>query len=114
VENRRFYASSKVRSTYRELRKRRVPLLQHTIHTHKVRKAAQFSGEANRLLAVTRVSGQTLSSAAERSAVAAAVAIGGTALGARPEVEEAAAERKESGRGKRSLEKEGAEEGKRV
>ena len=44
----------------------------------------------------------------------AAVAIGGTALGARPEVEEAEAEaeaeRKEAGRGKRSLEVEGPEE----
>lgn len=59
------------------------------------------------MLATTRVRGQTLSGA-ERSAVAAAAAIGGTALGARPEVEEA--ERKEAGRGKRSLEVEGPEE----
>lgn len=59
------------------------------------------------MLATTRVRGQTLSGA-ERSAVAAAAAIGGTALGARPEVEEA--ERKEAGRGKRSLEVEGADE----
>lgn len=63
------------------------------------------------MLATTRVRGQTLSGA-ERSAVAAAAAIGGTALGARPEVEEAEAEaeRKEAGRGKRSLEVEGADE----
>ena len=68
------------------------------------------SGEARKLLARTRGRDQTLSGA-ERSAVA-AVAIGGTALGARPEVEEAEAEaeRKEAGRGKRSLEVEGPEE----
>lgn len=48
-------------------------------------------------------------SGAERSAVAAAAAaIGGTAVGARPDVEEA--ERKEAGRGKRSFDAEGAEE----
>ena len=68
------------------------------------------SGEARKLLARTRGRDQTLSGA-ERSAVAAA-AIGATALGARPEVEEAEAEaeREEAGRGKRSLEVEGPEE----
>lgn len=71
----------------------------------------QSSGDASKLQETTRVSGQTLSGA-DRSAVAAAAAIGGTALGARPEIEEvkAAAERKEAGRGKRSLEVEGPEE----
>jgi len=45
------------------------------------------------------------------------VAIGGTALGARPEVEEeeaAAAESKEAGRGKRSFGEQGAEEEERA
>jgi hypothetical protein len=40
--------------------------------------------------------------------------MGGTALGARPEVEEEAAQRKEAGRGKRSFEEEGAEEEERA
>jgi hypothetical protein len=101
-------ASSEVRNTYSELRKSRVLLLQHT--KHKVRKGAQLSGEANRLLVVTRVSGQTLSSAERSAAAAAVVAIEGTALGACPEVEEEEeAERKEAGRGNRSFEAEGAE-----